>query len=453
METEHNICPTISSNTKAQFHVVSPTVSGTIVQGSKGGFLKRVYNMTTRSLKTQLKLAYNPGHKEDPATKSADVPVAPVQRSALPSYIFVRELGTGSNGVVLLYKHTQRSQLVAVKEVNFVERFPFDIPREAWIMERAGRHENIVQCYKVMQSSLSPRHKELILEFCDLGDLQDYASSRTFSEDSIWRVTEQIANGLRHLHALKIVHGDFKMENVVLSSGPDAHPTYKIADFGASQLKPPADVPRGHGGTWIYSSPESSQRCGPEQDVWALGVIMHILCYRLYPHRQGMKIGQKHNEWFTQQKLTVPPNTLRPDRYKAFCKFQAEQHFTPCPSPVAPRSRLLNYYVMRCLDKNWEKRITSAELQRSMPMIRKFVEQCKYSDCKALRKICEPDHSIEKGASEASVLQILCAAVDESVAEKHDARAERLFELCNELLGVLTEDDRAKATSYVEFKI
>jgi serine/threonine protein kinase len=270
METKNEVCPTISSDTKAQFRVVSPTMSQTNVQGPKAGFLKRVCNMATRHMKTKLKLINDPVEEEDPAIKTS-VPVASVQRSAPPPYTFVRELGAGANGVVLLYKDTQRNQLFAVKEIMFVERYPTDIPREAWIMEQIGRHENIVQYHTIVQSSLSPRRKELILEFCDLGDLQDYASSRTFSEEAIWRATEQITNGLHYLHSLGIVHGDLKMENVVLScsrpDGPDTHPTYKIADFGASVVNPPVDIPRGHHGTWIYSSPESSHRCGPEQDV------------------------------------------------------------------------------------------------------------------------------------------------------------------------------------------
>jgi hypothetical protein len=181
---------------------------------------------------------------------------------------------------------------------------------------------------------------------------------------------------------------------------------------------------------------------------------MHILSYRLYPHQKGLKIRHEYNEWFMRQKIPVPPNTLRPERYKKFCMFQAEQTFTPCPSLVAPRSKLMNYYVMRCLDQNWEKHVTSAELQRFVSTIRKFVEQCKYHDCEiVLHRFCGGGDAIEGGVTDSSVLlQILCAAVDESIMEKDEARVERLSEMCNKFLGVLNEDDRAKAISYVESK-
>jgi len=54
------------------------------------------------------------------------------------------------------------------------------------------------------------------------------------------RVARELVQGLSHLHRVGIVHGDLKLENVLLSGGNERH--VRLADFGLSDLRNVADA-------------------------------------------------------------------------------------------------------------------------------------------------------------------------------------------------------------------
>ena len=49
------------------------------------------------------------------------------------------------------------------------------------------------------------------------------------------RLAREVAVGLFHLHRVGIVHGDLKLENVLLSGDSDRH--VRLADFGLADLQ------------------------------------------------------------------------------------------------------------------------------------------------------------------------------------------------------------------------
>ena len=96
-------------------------------------------------------------------------------------------------------------------------------------------------------------------------------------------IVEQIANGLRALHRLEIVHQDLRPQNIMIDSAG----TVKIIDFGAAKVAGLAETCRrnlGVVGTMQYSAPEyfldfdGSSR----SDIFSLGVIVYqMLCGEL----------------------------------------------------------------------------------------------------------------------------------------------------------------------------
>ncbi len=93
----------------------------------------------------------------------------------------------------------------------------------------------------------------------------------------------QVCEGLAEAHALGIVHGDIKPENVFLNRWPDGSEVIKIIDFGISK-RMDADRPDpSHGcrfGSPSYMAPE--QIIHPDQvdaraDIWSLGVLLYEL--------------------------------------------------------------------------------------------------------------------------------------------------------------------------------
>jgi serine/threonine protein kinase len=63
----------------------------------------------------------------------------------------------------------------------------------------------------------------------------------------------QVAGGLRHLHALGIVHGDVKPANVLLDA---AGGVAKLADFGHARLISDQEMMKTACGTPGYVAPE-----------------------------------------------------------------------------------------------------------------------------------------------------------------------------------------------------
>jgi len=108
------------------------------------------------------------------------------------------------------------------------------------------------------------------------------------------RVARELVQGLSHLHRVGIVHGDLKLENVLLSGGAERH--VRLADFGLSDLRSAADAAvlsqsrvstavqtDKKRGTWPYMAPEMFAGPAAHQkalaasrgtDVYALGTLL-----------------------------------------------------------------------------------------------------------------------------------------------------------------------------------
>jgi serine/threonine protein kinase len=65
-----------------------------------------------------------------------------------------------------------------------------------------------------------------------------------------------VLQGLHALHACDIVHGDIKLENMLVFKGPEGHPQAKVADFGSAIVLNDADGDLTYLGTPLYNPPE-----------------------------------------------------------------------------------------------------------------------------------------------------------------------------------------------------
>jgi serine/threonine protein kinase len=115
------------------------------------------------------------------------------------------------------------------------------------------------------------------------------------------RVLKEAAAGLYGLHAIGMVHGDLKPENVLLSGKADA-PSVRLADFGLATVKSGASrasristiaAAEEKRGTWPYMAPEMYRsRTAPpaaasrSTDVYAFGTLMHEVLAARVPWRE-----------------------------------------------------------------------------------------------------------------------------------------------------------------------
>ena len=93
----------------------------------------------------------------------------------------------------------------------------------------------------------------LVMEIADFGSLQRLLSSEKLDESERQRLCLDIACGLEILHQCMIVHGDVKLENVLVFPHPERRFVAKLTDFEHSLLD--GDSPR-YQGTPVYNAPE-----------------------------------------------------------------------------------------------------------------------------------------------------------------------------------------------------
>eukprot|EP00093_Oithona_nana_P014151 14151.XXX_325040_330751_1 [CDS] Oithona nana genome sequencing. len=117
----------------------------------------------------------------------------------------------------------------------------------------------------------------LVSEYASQGEIFEYIAchgrmSESLARKKFWQILEAVD----YCHAHNVVHRDLKAENLLL----DANMNIKIADFGFSNYY----KSDGHLATWCGSPPyaapevfEGKKYCGPEIDVWSLGVVLYVL--------------------------------------------------------------------------------------------------------------------------------------------------------------------------------
>ena len=92
------------------------------------------------------------------------------------------------------------------------------------------------------------------------------------------------AEGLSYLHSRKVVHGDLKCQNVLISSSEEGEPVPLICDFGASRIMGVSGyTTQAIWGTQGFLAPEliddsNGANVIPtlQSDVWAFGVMAYV---------------------------------------------------------------------------------------------------------------------------------------------------------------------------------
>ncbi|KAI4604909.1 hypothetical protein J4E80_010837 [Alternaria sp. BMP 0032] len=310
--------------------------------------------------------------------KTSAAPAEPIWTQ----YELVRRIGSGGNGLVDLCFDTSAGILVAVKTLTLPN--PAVPLPEATILQNLGRHGNIIRYYNSVLSPPHPSRLQLIFEYCPRGDLLDYLDTLDgpIPELFLWHVFKHVACGLAFLHSRGIVHGDIKPANILLTAAREGErfSLPKIADFGAASCNPPPEIPRGHIGTPSFQPPEADLRHGPESDLWSLGSMMHELVLGRVPMQKVRELETDAETWFGGSGREIPDGVVASGLYKEFCYYQAghvvERTRIDCLSEYTTKvySTLLNHFMMRALELDWEKRITASGLWDLLPKLEAIVQ-------------------------------------------------------------------------------
>ncbi len=241
----------------------------------------------------------------------------------LGEYILLQELGRGGMGIVFLAIQPALSRLSAIKVLP--PNFSFDKEALNNFIEEAKtiaqfNHPNIVPIFSVGEESgiyyiamayipgLSLRniidmlkknkgkiHNIKAVEIRNL--LQEPISNKQEVTDksitlrrnmAFWDLNyfhfiasmiSEVADAIHYAHENKIVHGDLKPSNILLTR--EAIPM--VVDFGLS-AKPGKGAPKNEfSGTIMYAAPEQLKNnvIDDKTDMWSLGVTLYeLLCFR-----------------------------------------------------------------------------------------------------------------------------------------------------------------------------
>eukprot|EP00048_Salpingoeca_helianthica_P002136 m.54782 g.54782 ORF g.54782 m.54782 type:complete len:439 (-) comp11921_c0_seq3:219-1535(-) len=201
-------------------------------------------------------------------------------------------LGKGESSEICECRDLRHQNLRAAKAVaKTTPGFDRDrILTEIRILTKCKAQETIIQLIEFYEDETC---FTLIFEKISGGPLmQRIKAIRTFTERDASDVTNDIAHALDFLHSNGITHRDLKPDNILCVSLSTISPV-KLADFDLSQFNDTKDPPRMRSpvGTPEFMSPEIADAIhSPDHqpynelcDVWALGVILHMMLIGAMP--------------------------------------------------------------------------------------------------------------------------------------------------------------------------
>jgi len=251
-------------------------------------------------------------------------------------YDVLEELGRGGMGKVYKVFDKRIKEEVALKllrpdiadDPQVVKRFSNELKFARKIV-----HKNVCRMYDLGEEE---GILYITMEFVPGEDLKTFIKrAGQLSIGKTVALVEQVCEGLAEAHKLGVVHRDLKPQNIMIDTSGNAH----IMDFGiARSLSAEGITDAGVIiGTPEYMSPEQVEGKDVDQrsDLYSLGIILYEMVTGRVPFQadSAFAVGMKHKSEEPQAPQTI--------------------------NPQIPDS--LNRMILRCLEKEKERRFQSVE--------------------------------------------------------------------------------------------
>ncbi|KFQ42652.1 PAS domain-containing serine/threonine-protein kinase, partial [Nestor notabilis] len=194
-------------------------------------------------------------------------------------------IGKGSFGFVWTARGKKDHQEVVVKFIwkeRVLEDCWVDDPHLGRVTQEIAillklQHPNIIKVLDVFENE---HFFQLVMEKHGSGlDLFTFIDNQpNLDEPLASYIFRQLVSAVGYLHCRNILHRDIKDENIVIAEDF----TIKLVDFGSAAYLEPSKLFYTFCGTIEYCSPEvlsGKPYCGPELEMWSLGVTLYTLVF------------------------------------------------------------------------------------------------------------------------------------------------------------------------------
>ena len=228
------------------------------------------------------------------------------------NYEFKNDLGKGKFGsVVLAMDKRSNGAVYAIKIVN--KNHPTDeeykINRwESTIFSTLKNisHPNVIKCYEKYENE---KNIFFVYEYIKGSDLKIFTQMHPNSNiRNIINISLQIINGIACLHKYGIIHRDIKTTNILIENSIDNKydNKVKVIDFGLSRVLGKNEFSLDPYGSLCFKAPELIKHLpyNFKVDVWAIGITIYYLIFRVLPFEKGNK--QQIKESIVNDNLNFP---------------------------------------------------------------------------------------------------------------------------------------------------
>jgi eukaryotic-like serine/threonine-protein kinase len=225
--------------------------------------------------------------RETPATAPGSAPGRLGSGYVLRSrYVIKNQVGSGGMGTV--YKaldrsrseHTEIDAHVAIKILHEQTRSRAEVVsklRREFYSAQALSHPNVVKVYEL---DLDHDFSFFTMELIDgesLLSVMQKLHPLPLPRNYVWAVIRDVGSGLSHAHDRRVIHGDLKPQNVMVTNDGEL----RILDFGTSRESATTMTP-------AYASCEllEGREPDPRDDLFALACLSYELLAGEHPFQQ-----------------------------------------------------------------------------------------------------------------------------------------------------------------------